>query len=90
MAISFDLPDGLADDLAARWGDLSVWAKESFIAHGYQTGKLTTGQVCRLLALETRAEAEQWLAERGVFPPLGHEELDDQRQVLGKLFGSRS
>lgn len=87
MTISFDLPEGVAADLADRYGDLSALAKESFIVHGYQRGWLSTSEVARLLALATRTEADQWLADRNAHAPLNHDELDRQQPALTNVLG---
>ena len=89
MAISFDLPADMEEQLAACFGDVGQAAKEALVIEGYRQGKFGTSTVRRLLGLETRWEAERWLADRGVPMNYTPEDLQTDRQTLDRLFGNK-
>jgi len=60
--ITVTLPDDIATRLGGR-GNLSRVALESLAIEGYRTGKLSGGQVKRLLGLGTRLKS-RWIFER--------------------------
>ena len=89
MAISFNLPSDLEENLAARLGDLGQAAKEAFIIEGYRSGRFGTSMVRRLLGLETRWEAEQWLSGHDVPINYTPEDLQADRRTLNRLLGDK-
>ena len=66
MSVSFNLPIGIEEELAAMFGDLGQAAKEAFTMEGYRSGRFGIGVLRRLLGIESRWEAEQWLFEHHV------------------------
>lgn len=89
MTIIFQLPKDLEAALRREFGDLDLAAKEAFIVESYRRARLSVGQVARILGLETRFEAEQWLGKRGVSWNYGLDDLEQDRTALGKLFGDK-
>ncbi len=86
MAITINLPEQIENALRAQWDDLDQAAKEALAIESYRRGKIGLGQVARILGLETRIEAQAWLAKRRV--PLNYDlsDLEADRETLGKLF----
>lgn len=85
MAITIHIPDAIEEALRVAWGDLGQAAKEALVIESYRQGKIGLGEVARVLGLETRIEAQQWLAGRRV--PLNYDlaDLDADREALGRL-----
>lgn len=90
MAISFEVPADVESELASRLGDLGQAAKEAFVIEGYRSRKFGISTVRRLLALQTRWEAEQWLYQRGVPLNYSTQDLEADRQTLDRLFDERA
>jgi hypothetical protein len=67
MDVAFTMPDGVAERLEQRWGDLSKRALESIVADAYREEVLTLGEVREALGHSTRLETEQFLKDRGGF-----------------------
>jgi hypothetical protein len=67
MQITVDLPQDVADGLAAKWGDLPRAALESLAADGYRSGALGEAQVRRMLGFATRLEVDGFLKARGIY-----------------------
>lgn len=86
MAVTFDLPADVEQDLRQEWQDLDQAAKEAFVIYGYNTGRLSLGYVAHILGLDTTLQAQQWLADRGV--PLNYsvEDLEADRRTLAERF----
>ena len=78
MSITIDLPDEIAQQLRAAWGDLSRRALEAIALEGYLSGDLSAGQVAEMLHLSTW-EAESFLKERGA--SLNYSEEDLRRDM---------
>lgn len=66
--------------------DLDRAAVEALAIDGYRTGKLTAGEVGRVLGLETSIAAQDWLSRRGVELNYALEDLHADRQALAKRF----
>lgn len=86
MQIVIDIPRELAEALNAPGCDLSATVKDALIIESYRTGRLSIGQVARLLGLPTRFAAEQWLGKRGVNWNYSLEELESDRKSLNRFF----
>lgn len=88
MTIKFTIPDQIEQALRSGWGDVNEAAKAALLAESYRAGKIGLGDVARALNLETRLEAQEWLARRGV--PLNYDadDLEEDRRTLGELFGA--
>lgn len=67
MQITFNLPQDVAEDLRAKWGDLPRAALESLALEGYRSGALTHAQLRRLLGFGSRNEVDAYLKQHGVY-----------------------
>jgi hypothetical protein len=67
VQITLDLPQDVADDLRAKWGDLPRAALESLALEGYRSGALTHAQLRRLLGFGSRTQADAFLKQHGVY-----------------------
>ena len=74
MQITLNLPQDIAEGLAAKWADLPRAALESFALEGYRAGALTHAQLRRLLGFGSRVEVDGFLKQHCVY--LGYS-LDD-------------
>lgn len=87
MAIQFEIPKEIEQELASQVGDLNQAAKEALIIESYRAGRLSIGQVARIMGFGTRFDAESWLGKRGVTWNYSIEELEADREALKKAFG---
>lgn len=87
MTIHFQIPDEIERELAGQVGDVNEAAKTAFIIESYRAGRLSIGQVARVLGLATRFEAESWLGHHGVTWNYSVDELEADRQALQKVLG---
>ena len=76
MDVAFSVPDGLAERLQERWGDLSRRALEAVVADAYREEALTLGEVRDVLGHSTRLETEAFLKERGALLEYSEQELE--------------
>lgn len=89
MNISIHVPDDLEPELKAAFGpNLSQSAWEALVVEGYRTRKLGIGQVMKLLKLESRFHAEEWLANLHVAANYSEGDLELDRQNLNAIFGN--
>lgn len=63
-------------------------AKEDLVIELYRSRKIGLSDVCLLLGLETRIQAEEWLGSRGVNWNYALEDLEADRATLSKLFNA--
>jgi hypothetical protein len=88
MGISLNIPADLEKLLREALGtDLERKAIEALALEGYRTRRLGTADVRRLLGLETRMDAEAWLASKGATMNYSLEDLEEDRTSIGDLFG---
>ncbi len=85
MTITFELPPEFEATLREQFGDLSAAAKEAFLVHNYEQGKLSLGQVAQAIGKGV-LEAQQWLGERTNTPNYSVEDLEEDRASLAKDF----
>ncbi len=87
MTLALDIPKNAEEALRRAFGDdLSEAAKEALIIRGYQTAKLSIGDVREILGFASRFQAEEWLGKRGVNWNYSLEDLEADRKTLGELF----
>jgi hypothetical protein len=67
MQITVDVPQDVAESLAAKWGDLTRAALESLAAEGYRSGALSEAQVRRMLGFSALLEVDAFLKARGIY-----------------------
>ncbi|MGB0766378.1 MAG: UPF0175 family protein [Phycisphaeraceae bacterium] len=87
MTISFDLPPDVESELDSLFENIGQAAKEAFVIQGYRNRQFGISMVRRLLDLETRWDAEQWLSDHGVCSNYSADDLADDRQTLRNVFG---
>lgn len=85
--VSFEIPEPILRLLKEQWGDVARASKESLAIESYRSGKISLGYLAMLLGLNGAAEAQDWLARRGV--PLNYslKELEADRATLLAMFG---
>lgn len=66
MAVSFELPADIENRLRGQFPDLDAQAKEDFAVQLFVDGKLSHGQLSRVLGL-SRYETDGVLKRHGVF-----------------------
>jgi hypothetical protein len=67
MQITIELPKDIAVGLQSKWKDLPRVALESLALEAYRSRALTTAQLWRLLAFETRMQIDAFLKEHEIF-----------------------
>ena len=65
MAVSFELPKKVEDDLRDELGDVNQAAKEALLIECYRQGRISIGYLAQALSMGV-IEADEWLGERGV------------------------
>ena len=67
MTINLNVPEDIAQHLAAHGQDLSRVALEAIAIEGYRSGTLTGYEVRRLLGFQTRYELDGFLKQHNVW-----------------------
>jgi hypothetical protein len=80
VSVKVAIPD---DVLTGQNGEISYRILEEFALEGFKSGQLTIAQMRRILGLETRTQAHEFLAAHGV-PWVDYDEAELQRE-LGPL-----
>ena len=82
-----NVPVDASETLRRAFGaDLDRAALEALAIEGYRTARLTAGEVARVLGLATSIAAQEWLAQRGVEPNYGADDLKADIDDLSKHF----
>jgi len=89
MQVAIEPPRDIAQDLRAKWKDLSRHALEAIALEGYRSGALTESQVPRVLGFETRLEVNSFLRDRGVYYNNSPSELDQEIETNERLLEAR-
>jgi hypothetical protein len=87
VQLTLDIPDDIAARLTAARGDLAREAVERIALAGYLDGTLSRFQVQRLLGLDNRWDAEEWLGSRGAAVQYTAADLDADRAALNRVLG---
>jgi hypothetical protein len=88
MTLILELPDDKADELREAFGpQLDRAALEALIIEGYRTRKFGEGVVRRLLGLESRWDAQEWLSKRGIPSNYSIEDIQADRRTLDNVLG---
>ncbi len=83
MQISLNVPEDIASSLGQDSDSVQRAALESIALEGVRSGRLSRGQVRRLLGFETRYEVEGFLKAHGVAVQESLEEIrQDSDRVL--------
>jgi uncharacterized protein YgbK (DUF1537 family) len=85
MNLIVQIPDDVAQRLAAAGGDLSRRALEALALEEYRLGHLTKPELRRLLGFGTRDALDGFLKARDVFEPYSLDDLERERRDLRRL-----
>ncbi len=75
MILTMNIPDDLSSELNAGFQNLGRAALEALAAEAYDKDVLSLEQVRRLLEMESRWEAQEFLSRHGVWPGQSAEEI---------------
>jgi predicted HTH domain antitoxin len=78
MAVNFELPKKIEDDLRSELGDVNQAAKEALLIECYRQGRISIGYLAQALGMGV-IEADEWLRKRGV--PLNYTPKDLRADV---------
>ena len=84
MDITVNLPEDIASHLA-EVKDLPRMALEGLALEGYREGKLSAGQLRRLLGYRTRMQVHTFLKDHGVYLHYGPDDLQHDRDEGDRL-----
>ncbi len=79
MHIAIKVPEDIAHQLEASWGDISQRALEALALEAYRCGVITGAQVQRMLNLPSRSELEVFLKRELAY--LDYTEADIERDI---------
>ena len=85
MNLIVQIPDDVAQRLAAAGGDLSRRALEALALEEYKRGHLTKLELRRLLGFSTRDALDGFLKAHDVFEPYSLDDLERERHDLQRL-----
>jgi hypothetical protein len=90
MNLTVEIPDDVAERLAAAGGDLSRRALEALALEEYKRGRLTKPELRRVLGFATRAELDTFFKAHEVFGSYTPAALERDRHDLRLLGLCRS
>jgi hypothetical protein len=86
MDVAIQVPEDVARQLEAKWGDVSQRALESLTLEAYREGVITEAEVGRMLNLSSRLEVEAFLKHSHTYLDYTEADLEQDianiRQVL--------
>jgi hypothetical protein len=85
MNLTVEIPDDVAQRLAAAGGDLSHRALEALALEEFKLGHLTHPDLRRLLGFNTHYELDGFLKAHGIFEPYTLDDLERERRDLERL-----
>jgi predicted HTH domain antitoxin len=85
MNLTVEIPDDLVGQLNAAGGDLSRRALEALALEEYKSGRITKGELRRLLGFSTRYELDGFLKVHEVWADYTIEDLRREIQDLQNL-----
>jgi hypothetical protein len=85
MNLTIEIPDDVAERLAAAGGDLSRRALEALALEEYKRGRLTKPELRRLLGFATRVELDAFFKTHEVFGSYTPADLERDRRDLRRL-----
>lgn len=88
MDVQLQIPDDVADALNREATDLSRTALESLALEGYRTGRLSEGQLRRMLGFSTRMQVHAFLKEHRVYLNYSVDELNQDLKSLAAFEGT--
>ena len=87
MTVTLEIPDQVAQSLKNQTGDVSREVLEGYAVQAYLSGKLSSGQISKLLGHSSRFETWDFLAEQNAWPGLSDEEA--LKDIKSAVAGSR-
>ena len=85
MNVTVQIPDDLAERLAADGGDLSRRALEALAAEEYKHDRLTKPELQRLLGIETSFQLDEFLKAHDVWIEYTADDAERERRSLERL-----
>jgi uncharacterized protein UPF0175 len=85
MHLTVEIPDDVAQRLAAAGGDLSRRALEALALEEYKRGHLSDPDLRRLLGFNTHYELDGFFKAHGIFEPYSLDDLERERRDLERL-----
>jgi hypothetical protein len=85
VQIILELPEDIARNLQSDGTELSRTALESLAIEGVRSGKLSTGQVRRLLGFETSYQVDGFLKSHGVYLDLSLDDIEKDAQTASEF-----
>lgn len=79
MNVAIELPEDIAQQLKAQWGDISQRALEALALEAYRSGAATEAQIQRILSLPSRWAVEAFLKKHHAY--LDYSEADLERDI---------
>lgn len=83
VSMTLDIPEEVEGVFQGR--DIGRELLEAFAVQGYLKGRLSLKQVRLLLGLESRWEAEDFLAAHDAWPGLSAEDLQQELAAMSRL-----
>ncbi len=84
MTVTLDIPEELAEELAAGGVDVAERSRDLLLIDVYKEGRISISRLGVLLGGD-RWTAEAWLAEHGVGPNYGTADFEDDVKTLDAL-----
>ncbi len=85
MQVTIELPEDVADSLRDPRSDISRALLEAVAIEGYRSGRLSAGQVARMLGYGSRMKVDALLKEAGVYLDYSLEDLESDRETHRRL-----
>lgn len=82
MYLTVDIPDEIASRLSAGGIDLSLRAREAFLAEEYKHDRITKPELQNLLGMETSYELDGFLKQHDVWIEYTKEDAERERKSL--------
>jgi hypothetical protein len=85
VTLTVQIPDDIAQRIAAEGGDLSRRVLEVFALEEFQNGHLSKAELRRVLGFATRPALDVFLRQHGVVEEYRLADLEQDRQDLRRL-----
>lgn len=86
MEVTVNLPEDVVKAFSTDGADVEREILEATALEGYRDGKLSHGQVRRILGFSTEMEVDEFLKLHGVCLNYSLEDLEQDRRTLDGLF----
>lgn len=81
MNLQLEIPDDLAHQLSCQDADLPRVTMEALALEGYRSGRLSDGQVRRMLGFASRLQVHTFLKEHGIHLHYSLADLEEDRST---------